>query len=82
MPLRGRTHRDRLARRTLHGLSLLLLLLLLLLPTTRSDLPRCYMGLLAKLETMKTAGVLRHSLAPRDTNSEFEILEFYGDSVL
>lgn len=43
---------------------------------------QCNSELFAKLENVKKIGALRQSLAPTDGSSEFEILEFYGDSVL
>jgi hypothetical protein len=44
-------------------------------------LEKCTTDLFSKLENLKKAAILRQALSPSDDSSEFEILEFYGDSV-
>jgi hypothetical protein len=52
-------------------------------PTMKlTPLEQCENLLIEKLENMKSLGIINHSLCPHDRASEFEILEFYGDSVL
>jgi len=47
-----------------------------------SPMKKCLRSLYSKLEGLKELRVLRQSLSPNDASNKFEILEFYGDSVL
>eukprot|EP01116_Phalansterium_solitarium_P011161 TRINITY_DN26775_c0_g2_i1.p1 TRINITY_DN26775_c0_g2~~TRINITY_DN26775_c0_g2_i1.p1 ORF type:complete len:357 (-),score=36.32 TRINITY_DN26775_c0_g2_i1:90-1160(-) len=51
-------------------------------PPKLTSLEQCESSLRNKLSQLKQEGVLKHSLLPLDKQSDFEILEFYGDSVL
>ncbi|KAL6073750.1 hypothetical protein QOT17_004748 [Balamuthia mandrillaris] len=48
----------------------------------KEPMERCRESLIEKLKKLQRMQILRHSFSPFDACSNFEILEFYGDSVL
>jgi hypothetical protein len=48
----------------------------------KSAIQRCQEGLFAKIKKLRELRVLNHSLNPTTSHNDFEVLEWYGDSVL
>jgi hypothetical protein len=48
----------------------------------KDPVEQCRVGLLDKLTKLKESQILNNSLTPLDKESAFELLEFYGDSLL